>query len=218
MVVLLPARLAELEEVAERAVLDRKRVCRRRLGDELLEAPADAPVVGVEVGDAERLAGAGAEQHVHPLRWAALDARELLGVEAELEDVVRLRVPRELGVGGLVGAVRLPLEEVGDPAPAAVLKAGLVDDVGGRLADGSFGLGRVGWLLDALPFGFEPVEVGLLVLLALAADQLGLRVVAERARDGELERGEMLAREIIVETGGRKGQGGAPSRPQTRPS
>ena len=67
---------------------------------------------------------------MHPLGHRALDPRDLLGVEAELQDVGGLRVARELRVDDLVAAVRLPLDEVGEPAPVAVDEARLVDDVG----------------------------------------------------------------------------------------
>ena len=56
-----------------------------------------------------------------------LDARDLLGVEAELEDVRRPSVPRELRVERLVGAVGLAHDEVGEPAPVAVDESGLVE-------------------------------------------------------------------------------------------
>jgi hypothetical protein len=87
-----------------------------------------------------RLALAGAELDVHVPRGGALDPRELLGVEAELEHVSRLRVPRELRVDGLVGAVGLAFEEVRDPPPAVrVNEDALVDDVY-ALPDGVFRL------------------------------------------------------------------------------
>ena len=66
---------------------------------------------------------------MHLLGHAALDASDLLGVEAELEDVRRPRVARELRVERLVGAVRLAHDEVGEPAPGAVDEDGLVDDL-----------------------------------------------------------------------------------------
>ena len=73
---------------------------------------------------------------MHLLRLAALDAGKLLGVEAELKDVVGLRVPSELRVDDLVCAVGLKLEEVSAAAPARrVLEHRLVDDVDRRLAD-----------------------------------------------------------------------------------
>ncbi len=134
-VVRVPLRLAARQEVADLAVRDRQRVGRRLRGEPAQEALAHAPVVGTEVDGPERLALARAEQHVHPLRLAPLDARDLLGVEAELEDVRRLRVPRELRVGDLVapraevGRRVDALEEVREPAPAAVEQDGLVDDV-----------------------------------------------------------------------------------------
>ena len=111
-------------------MVDRVRLGRRRVGDEALEPRADAPVVGAEVAGVEGRLVAVAEEDVDALGLAALDARELLVVEEELEDVGGLRGARELGVERLVGAVRLPHEEVGDAAPAVVGEDGLVDDVG----------------------------------------------------------------------------------------
>ncbi len=136
-VVPLPLRLAAFAEVADRAVRDGQRVRLGRVGDELEEALPDAPVVGHEVAGPVGVAQPGPEQDVHERRLAPGDAGELLGVEAELEDVSRLRGAGELRVGRLVGAVRLPLEEVRDPAPPLVDEDALVDDVdagGERLA------------------------------------------------------------------------------------
>src|SRR4029453_4888701 len=104
-VVPLPLRLAAFEEVTDRAVRDRQRVSRGRVGDELEEALPDAPVVGHEVAGPVGVAEPGSEQDVHERRLAPGDAGELLGVEAELEDVSRLGSARELRVRRLVGAV-----------------------------------------------------------------------------------------------------------------
>ena len=128
-VVLLPPLLAESEEVAEAAVLDRVRVGGRAVLDGGEEAAAEAPVEGEVVVGPEALELAGAGDDVHPLRPAALDASDLLGVEAELEDVRGPRVARELRVERLVAAVRLAHDEVGEPAPGAVDEGGLVDDL-----------------------------------------------------------------------------------------
>ncbi len=70
----------------------------------------------------KRLALAEAELDVEALRQPPLDPRELLRVEAELQHMRRLRRARELRVDGLVGAVRLALEEVGESAPGAVAR------------------------------------------------------------------------------------------------
>ena len=124
--------VAQREEVADLAVRARPRLGDRRVGDEPLEPAAESPVVRAELLGAERHALAGAEHDVHEPRGAALDPRDLLRVEAELEDVRGLRVPRELRVDDLVGAVRLELEEVGAPRPAGgVVEDGLVDHVDG---------------------------------------------------------------------------------------
>jgi hypothetical protein len=64
---------------------------------------------------------------VHLVGPRTLDPRELLGVEAKLDHVSRLRPPRELGVDDLVEAVRPPLEKVRPPAPRTVDEGRLVD-------------------------------------------------------------------------------------------
>ena len=128
-VALVPPGLAEREEVADPAVVDGPGLGRPRVADGVEEALANAPVVGEEVEHAVALGLAGAERDVHPLGQPPLDAPDLLGVEAELEHVRRLPVPRELGVVGLVGAVGPADDEVGEPAPLAVEEGGLVDDL-----------------------------------------------------------------------------------------
>jgi hypothetical protein len=182
------------------------------------EARADSAVIGGELGGPKRLALAGAENDVEELGLAPLDASDLLCVEAELEDVGRLRVPSELRVGDVVapraearGRVDA-LEKVGDPAPAVVLEAGLVDHLG-ACAHRLLGRGgvRVLSLDDLLASVAEPLEVGPLVLSALAPDQLGLRVVDDGALEfpapnGELELGQMLALEEVVQIRRRKDQ------------
>ena len=130
-----PVRVADRLEVADAAVVDGVRLGRRRVGDEALEPRADAPVVGGELAGLEGRLLAVAEQDVDVLGLAPLDARELLVVEEELEDVGGLRGARELGVERLVGAVRLLHQEVGDAAPAVVGEDALVDDVGLAGAD-----------------------------------------------------------------------------------
>ena len=90
-----------------------------------------APEEGAELGRPERLPLARPQLDVHVLGQPALDPPELLGVEAELEEVERLGRARELRVHGLVCAVGLLLlEEVGEAAPGAVREVRLVDDVG----------------------------------------------------------------------------------------
>ena len=100
-------------------------------------------------------------------------ARKLLGVEAELEDVSRLRGASELRVSGLVGPVRLLLEKVRDPAPPVVHEHALVDDVD-AVGEGLRGLGGRALpvklvaeldLVDAEPTRVELGEVGALVLV-----------------------------------------------------
>ena len=132
---------------------------------------------------------------------APLDARDLLGVEAELEDVIRLRRARELRVVDLVG-VRPERGGRGDahekvrvPRPAGgVEEDGLVDDLGAgahrfdRLRRRALGVpAPVGVAdvdrRDVTPVSDELREVSRLVLLALALDQVALRVVDVRPLD-----------------------------------
>jgi hypothetical protein len=59
--------------------------------------------------------------------------------------------------------------------------------------------------------GAERGQIRRLVLLALAAQQVGgvvgsMRALAVTARDLALERGQVLARDVVVEVGGREGQ------------
>ena len=215
-VAVVPPLVAELLEVAEVAVAARVRLGRGSGADGVEEAVADAPVVGDEVEDAVALALAGAELDVQPLGQPAGDPLDLLGVEAELEDVLRLAVPRELRVDGLVGAVRLPLDEVGEAAPLAVDEAGLVDDVGAG-AERLLRLARrplpvpVGLdvdLDDLAPVDAELLEVAPLVLLAEPADQRALRILPLRplqlaARDLSLELRQVRAGEIRRQVGRR---------------
>ena len=125
---------AEVAEVADRAVVDgpRPRLVLALGGDRGEQPLARAAEERDEVGRPQRLPLAGAELDVDVLGQPPLDPLELLGVEAELDDVERLRGARELRVDGLVRAVGQPHEEVGEPAPGAVREVGLVDDV--RLA------------------------------------------------------------------------------------
>ena len=186
-ILLIPPRIAELEKIAEIAVRDRVRLRVRRVVHEREKALAHAAVVGEEVVDAIRLALAGAELDVHALRHASGDAPDLLGVEAKLEHVRRLAVTRELGVEGLVGAVRLKDDEVREPPPLAVDERGLVD----HLAAGAHGV--LGLASGALPIPVADVdrddvasvrdqllEVDLLVLLALPSDERSLRILCAR--------------------------------------
>ena len=206
--------LQRREEVAEPAEVDRVRVGRPPPLDRVEERCAEPAVVGHEVVGPEGLPLARAGDDVHALPAPPLDARDLLGVEAELEHVLRLGEAGELRVDDLIaGAVREAFDEVGEPAPGAVGKDGLVDDVG-SVADGLLSLPRgahpvaivEGDLGDAAPIGAELSQVGGLVLLSLTPDQVGVRVEPERllqlaASDRDLERGQVLARQERVEVG-----------------
>ncbi len=163
-----------------------------------------------------------AELDVEALRQLPLDPPELLGVEAELEHVRRLGRARELRVDGLVRAVRLALEEVREPAPGAVGEVRLVDDL--RLAGANRLLGEPPRLVgvealvvvgrdadDRAPLGDEPREVRGLVLVALAADEVAVRVVHARplelaALHLQVQVRQVRAGEVPREVGGREEQ------------
>jgi hypothetical protein len=169
---------------------------------------------------------------VNVLGQPPLDPLELLGVEAELHDVQRLRRAGELRVHRLVAGsthrseaclalVDLhPDEKIGEPAPRAVREVGLVDDV--RVAGADRVLGGTSSLLlvealvvvgehahDAEAGRFEPREMCSLVLVPLAHDDLPVRIDDPRAlelpaHDAELELRQVRAREVIREVGGRE--------------
>jgi hypothetical protein len=219
-VVALPLRLAEREEVAESAVLDRVRVSRRAARDCVEEPSAQPPVEGEVVVRVEALGLASAGDDAHRARHRALDARDLLGVEAELDDVSRPSVPRELGVERLVGAIGLANNEVGEPTPGVVGERRLVDNRR-TVAHGAFrGVSstvpaNLPRLADPDDIVGERAEVGSLVLLTLAADEVGVRVVAERLwqlleRDGDLKHRQMRAGNESAEVGGREDKAGVP--------
>jgi hypothetical protein len=139
---------------AEVAVADRVGVGGRRhrlgLGELLLadaERLADPRGVRGEVVRGEGGMLVVAEHEVHARGAHALQALELVGVEQELEDVPRLRVPAELRVVDLVGPrpqLRRLLDadqEVREADPAVPQEARLVDDLpplahGGERAGG----------------------------------------------------------------------------------
>ena len=100
------ALVADGAPAADSAVLDRLGVGvasrRRELGE---EAVADAAEVGGELGEAEGVLLAVAEDDVDALGLGALGGGQQLAVEAELEDEVGLGAAGELGVGDLVAVV-----------------------------------------------------------------------------------------------------------------
>ena len=138
---------------------------------------------------------------MHGGRRAPLNPREDGGVEAELEDVRRLRVACELGVDDLVGAVGLLLEKVGKAVPVAVDKVRLKNDVCHARTDRVFGLSRSGVardLGDPQSFGPKLGGIASLMLLPFATNQLSRRIVRDCSLDlvacrPQVEGGEMLA-------------------------
>src|SRR5207249_9487853 len=144
---------------------------------------------------AERPRLADPEQHVQPRRRHALDGRNAIAIEGELEHVRRLLRARQLRVERLVtpGAEPsgpLDLEEkVRAPAPPAIHERGLRDDLGA----GTHGLGRLSRrrlevprlaerdLDDLAPLGPATLAVGALAQPTLAPQQPRVLVGEERA-------------------------------------
>ena len=93
---------AAMPEVADPAVVARPGVGLLLDGERAEEPLAHPPVVRLELREPERLALASAVLDVDVLDGRPLDPRNLLGVEAELQDVRRLRGPGELRVDRLV--------------------------------------------------------------------------------------------------------------------
>src|SRR6266513_3099787 len=96
---------------ADRTAVAAPRIRRRGALDRLEEPATRAPVISGVLFRAKRLAPARAELDVELRRPPALDARELLGIEAELQHVLRTGGAGELGVDRLVRAIRQPLEK-----------------------------------------------------------------------------------------------------------
>ncbi len=216
--------VAESGEVADPAVVDGVGIRIRAVRDRVDEPRAGSAVERGEVGRAEVLLDPGAENDLHPLGEHALDPLELVRVERELEDVRRLGArARELRVPRLVreraearGLVETD-EEVGDPAPAVRGEDALVDDL--RSCPKRF-LGEARGFLevdvvalddldDLAAVGAETREERRLVLPTLPHDELALLVLAVRplerlVLDEDVELGQVRAREVVREIGGRE--------------
>ena len=126
---------------------------------------------------------------------------------------------RELRVDGLVAAVGLLLEEVAEPAPRPVGQVRLVDDVCRAGADRLLGqplrLVGVEALVvvgrdpdDRAPLGLEPREVGGLVLVPLAEDEVAVRRLELRLDDLTARGGEARASSGAGRRGGSRGRTG----------
>ena len=137
-VLVTPLLVAHAGELAELAVgaRHRPRVDVDVGADDPTELLAQAPPVGLDIGEPDRLGVSGAEMEVGVLGRASLDGGEGLGVEAQLQDVAGLGLGAgELGVERLVaeGAERRRLvdadEEVGHATEPVMDQRELVDDV-----------------------------------------------------------------------------------------
>jgi hypothetical protein len=104
---------------------------------------------------------------------------------------------RELRVDHFVAAIRLTLDEVGEPAPAGFDEARLVDDPGDprdrvrRRPRRNLKIPVVRDGHDLAAIGDQRCQIGRLVLVTLPLDQVGLSVEVRRplelaSRDGQL--------------------------------
>ena len=199
---------------------------RRSPVDRVSEASLEAAVVGLHVREAQHVALARPEDDGGVVGCQALDGRDSLAVEAELQRVRRARMARELRVEHLVGPGAEgrrpfhPFEEVRDPAPAVEHEHGLVDVLRARphRRDGArCRLLEVALLAeldrdDLASLREERLHEGRLVLLPLALAQIveGVHVVrlldlAARRRDLELR--QVLAADEVTEIGRREAEG-----------
>src|SRR3990170_1940574 len=193
--------------------------------DDGFETALYHPVVGGVVVEPHRVGRAVAGDDVDAFRRDALELRQPVRVDADLEQGAALDGARELRVGDLVapgpqgrtGAVDLQ-QEVGVAQPAPVEEGGLEDDVGAvahRLDGGCLGgperLRRAlrPFELDDRPaLGATALEEGALMRLAALLEQLQLRVLPvgrllpEVVGAAELERGEVIAGQEADEVGG----------------
>ena len=217
MIVFIPTALAGSDVFTHRAVGDGIRIGDAVGARRLDEAPADGSVVGVEVAIQQSIVLAGAENDDHPFRRHTLKAFQLLGVEAQLQDEVRLCMPRELGVPGLIAPTaqrRWPLDadqEIADAVPFIVREHGLVDHIGaaahGRARP--FGIGGPVTVAatgfnrdDGLSVRTKAIEPGALVLGTLVGQQVRVRIPGS-ARGMRipvpLELNQMLALEEVIQ-------------------
>src|SRR2546422_2526961 len=216
-----PPLVADFAELAERAVLDRVWLRRVALGERRHEATAHPAIVGRVVVAAQRSTLADSQQDVHGLGRHALDGLDGFAVETELEHVRRLLGPRQLGVDRLVtpGAERRQtldsLQEIRAASPVAPNEGRLVDDLDagahgldGRSCPGLEVPNVSGPDVDDLAaFAPQVREIGGLVLLALAAEQLAVLVGDMRpralpARDLARKGRQVLALDVVVRIGG----------------
>ena len=188
-------RRADLAPAAERAVGAGHRPGRRRRRDEGLEPRPHPPGIGRDVGEADRRPRAVAELDMGVLGRDPLHLGQQVGVERELQHVLRVRLALQLGVGDLVGPGPErrrpldPLEEVAPAAPGAAGERALEHHLGAPLERRA---GRRDALrqrhalpddLDDAPArGPQPRQVARLVGVAVALQEL--RVLAVLARRG----------------------------------
>ena len=187
--------LAQVAEVAEPAVVARPGV---RLGlvlERAEEALADAAVVRRRT----RRRGTSRARPSRARRGSARgscpgSARAARSRSRSWSTCAAWRERASFVSTGSYAAVRLPLEEVREPAPGAVREVRLVDDVGFAGADRLLGepprlvarrspRRRRSGARRSASLAHEPREVRRLVLVSLAADEVAVRVVELRLLD-----------------------------------
>ena len=199
-VVIVPAPVhAGREPDTHPAMLDRVRIGRRRVRsagpeDPLLVPPLGRAIERGEVVEPQGVRDRVARHDMDPLRAPALECRQPLGIDTDLEQGGALDGAGELRVGDLVVPVAEirravgPQQEVGMAAPAPIEERRLVDDVDAS----SHGIDRLGLrrakrldggqavlrhLVDRSALGPEPFEVRLLVRVAALLQEHDLRVL-----------------------------------------
>ena len=100
-----PSRLAQFAEVAQSAMVAGAGVARLTFGYLPLKPGTDAAVVSTKVPVLERLPLTRSKHDVHVPGLKPLEASDLLGIEAQLQEKVRLGVTGQLGVCDLVAPI-----------------------------------------------------------------------------------------------------------------
>src|SRR5262249_8827511 len=146
---------------------------------------------------------AGPGDDVHRARHRTLNASDLLGVEAELNDVSRPSVSSELGVERLIGAIRQANDEVREPTPLHIDEGCLVHNrrpvahrwvsVASRDAPAD-----VPGLSDANDAEPERRQVSSLVLFAFPPNEVSMCVVPVRLFDVSARNSNLKCREMLA--------------------
>ncbi len=177
--------------------------------DELLQPLPGAPGVCGVVGQPETGPFTVAKLDMRGLGSDTLEIGQQIRIEHELEQVLRIGLSLELGVGDLVAPVAQvrgpldPFEEVGPPAPGPAMKRRLKDDIGtgGERLPGLCQAGVERKPLarhfhDAASRGLQSVEMRRLVRIPHLLEKLRLLVICPRLRTMHLDPGEIERRRM----------------------